>query len=69
MIILPMSILKRKTSDFFFWTSQFFPIPILRGQILTSGIRLVLPLDIESAWEHGLRSAKTIASNHIEVID
>ncbi|CAF3883198.1 unnamed protein product [Rotaria sp. Silwood1] len=36
-------------------TSQFFPNPIPRSQVLTSGIPLSSPAGIGSAWKHGLR--------------
>ncbi|CAF1327633.1 unnamed protein product [Rotaria sordida] len=41
-------------------TSQFFPNPILHGQVLTSGIPLSSPSGTEPAWEHELGSAKTL---------
>ncbi|CAF2864481.1 unnamed protein product [Rotaria sp. Silwood2] len=42
-------------------TSQFFPNPVLRGATQPSGIPLVVPpTGTESAWERGLRSAKTL---------
>ncbi|CAF3835722.1 unnamed protein product, partial [Rotaria sordida] len=41
-------------------TSQFFPNPVLRGPTQPSGIPLVPPTGAESAWERGLRSAKTL---------
>ncbi|CAF1152830.1 unnamed protein product [Rotaria sordida] len=41
-------------------TSQFFPNPILRCQVLTSDIPLSSPSGIRPRWEHGLHSAKTL---------
>ncbi|CAF4612901.1 unnamed protein product [Rotaria sp. Silwood1] len=42
-------------------TSQFFPNPVLRGPTQPSVIPLVVPpTGTESAWERGLRSAKTL---------
>ncbi|CAF1318406.1 unnamed protein product, partial [Adineta steineri] len=38
----------------------FFPNPVLRGQAPPSGMPLVPPSGTESAWERGLRSAKTL---------
>ncbi|CAF4209506.1 unnamed protein product, partial [Rotaria socialis] len=40
--------------------SQFFPNPALRGPTQSAGLPLVPPTGTESAWERGLRSAKTL---------
>jgi len=45
---------------FFFQTTQFFPNPLLRGQAPPSSLPLIPPTGTESAWERGLRSAKTV---------
>ncbi|CAF4702981.1 unnamed protein product, partial [Rotaria magnacalcarata] len=39
---------------------QFFPNPTLRGPAQSAGLPLVPPTGTESAWERGLRSAKTL---------